>query len=282
MKGYKMARKIFSWTLIVLSTMFLLLSVAGIGAAWIYNEPLTHDLTGRLEEIDGELSLAQSTLASSRVELERALRIVEATEKVLQKLTDQSTSAENILDGIRSTLDDKLLPELKTTRMRVNEARTALEGLQSILEGVSAFIPGVDLGVPEKILTDLIASTHSLDVEIANVQDAAQQASTFVSDTSYLLGGDLNDTKASLENFLTAIKAYEKKVITWRTQVHDLNEGLPIWIDRTSLSLTFFLLWFGLSQFGLLLHGLSIRRGDDPLDILRREKSQGWKLRQPL
>jgi chromosome segregation ATPase len=267
-----MARKIFSWTLIVLSAIFLFLSVVGIAGAWIYNEPLTRDLTGRLEEIDTELSLAQSTLASSRVELERALRIVEATEKALEKLTDQSTDAENILDGIRNTLDNKLLPELKTTRTRVNEARTALEGLQSILEGVSAFVPGVDLGVPEKILTDLIASTDSLDTEIANVQDAAQQASTFVSDTSYLLGGDLNDTKASLESFLTSIKEYEKKVTVWRTQVHDLNEGLPIWIDRTSLSLTFFLLWFGLSQFGLLLHGLSIRRGDDPLDVLRRNK----------
>ena len=102
-----MARKILAWTLIVLSSIFLLLSVAGIAAAWIYNEPLTRDVTSQLKGIDDELSLAQSALESSRAELERALRIVDATEKVLEKLAEQSTSAENILDGIQSQLDDK-------------------------------------------------------------------------------------------------------------------------------------------------------------------------------
>jgi len=264
-----MARKIFAWTLIVPSSIFLLLSVAGIAAAWFYNEPLTREATSQLTAIDNELSLAQSTLGSSRVELERALRIVDATEKVLEKLAEQSTSAENILDGIQSTIDDKLLPELKTTRERITTARAALESLQSVLEGISNFLPGVDMGAPGKIVTDLIDSTKSMDAEIANAEEIARQASTFVGDTSYLLGGDLTETRASLQNFLAAIKEYEQKVTDWRAQVADLIEKLPAWIDRASMGLTFFLLWFGLSQFGLFLHGRMILRGEDPLDVLR-------------
>jgi len=264
-----MARKILAWTLIVLSSIFLLLSAAGIAAAWIYNEPLTRETTARLTEIDNELSLAQSTLEASRAELERALRIVDATEKVLEKLAEQSTSAKNILDGIQSTLDDRVLPELKTTRTRIDAARTALESLQSVLEGIGNFLPSVDLSAPEKIVTDLIASADSMDSEIANAEEIARQASTFVSDTSYLLGGDLTETRESLQNFLAVIKEYEQKVTDWRTQVADLVENLPKWLDRASISLTVFLLWFGLSQFGLLLHGLSLRRGGDPLDVLR-------------
>ena len=264
-----MARKILAWTLIVLSSIFLLLSVAGIAAAWFYNEPLTRDATSQLKGIDDQLSLAQSTLASSRAELERALRIVDATEKVLEKLAEQSTSAENILDGIQSQLDDKLLPELKTTRERINTARTALESLQSVIEGISNFLPGVDLGAPGKIVTDLIDSANSMDSEIANAEEIARQASTFVGDTSYLLGGDLTETRASLQNFLAVIKEYEQKMTDWRVQVADLIKKLPGWIDRASVSLTVFLLWFGLSQFGLFLHGRMILRGENPLDVLR-------------
>jgi hypothetical protein len=48
-----------------------------------------------------------------------------------------------------------------------------------------------------------------------------------------------------------------------------LIQALPTWIDRTSLSLTFFLLWFALSQFGLFLHGRLLLRGGDPLAALR-------------
>ena len=267
-----MARKILAWTLLVLSSLFLLLSIVGIGAAWIYNEPLTQKTTGQLKEIDNELALAQTTLASSRVELERALRIVDATEKVLEKLAEQSTSAESLLDGIQNTLDGKLLPELKATRERINAARDALENLQLVLAGIGSFIPGVDLSAPDKNVTDLITSANSLDSDIANAEAIAKQASTFVSDTSYLLGGDLTETRSSLETFLAAIKTYENKVTDWRTQVADLIEALPIWIDRASLSLTIFLLWFALSQFGLFLHGLSIRRGNDPLEVLRQQK----------
>jgi chromosome segregation ATPase len=145
---------------------------------------LTRETTGQLNEIDSELSQVQTTLASSRVELERALRIVDASEQALEKLAAQSTSAENILDGIQSSLDDRLLPELKTTRERINTAREALESLQAVLDGLGDFLPGLNLGVPNQIVTDLIDSAKSMDAEITHAEEIAKQASTFVSDTS--------------------------------------------------------------------------------------------------
>ncbi len=277
-----MARKFLSWTLIVLSTLFLVLSLAGIGAAWIYNGPVTRNTLAQLETIDHELELAHATLKSSQVELERTLRILESAQLALDNLAQQSTDAQSLFENIQGTLDDQLLPELKITRERIDDARETLESLQTALETVSSFIPSVDLAGPDQILLDLIDSARSLDSEIAHVEGIARQASTFVSDTSYLLGGDLTKTKASLESFLESTKEYQVKVSGWREQVAVLIEGTPKWIDRTSWGLTFFFLWFGLSQFGLLLHGLSLRRGDDPLEILRRERREGWKLKEPL
>jgi chromosome segregation ATPase len=267
-----MFRKIIAGLLILLSAIFLIASVAGIGAAWYYNEPLTRQATGRLKEIDRELALAQATLQSSEVELERALRFVDTAQAALEKLTQQSESAENLFENIQSTLDDRLLPELKTTRNRIIEARSTLENLQSILATISGFIPGVDLNVPDDILADLITSARSLDTEIANMEVLATQASTCVSDTSFLLGGDLTETRNSLENFITAIQDYETKVAGWREQGENLLANAPRWIDQASIILTIFLVWFGLSQFGLLLHGLSLYRGADPLVALRRPR----------
>lgn len=266
-----MARKILSGVLIVLSVLFLVLSVAGIGAIWIYNEPLTREVTSRLKEVDTQLQQVQATLASSEKELQRALRIVDAAQAALEKLTQQNQSAKGLFDNIQSTLDDQLLPDLKTTRDRIAAARTTLENLQSLLAGVHSFVPGVDLSLPDQALSDLITSTKSLDTEIANVEGVAKQASTFVSDTSYLLGGDLTETRTSLQNFLVSVQDYEKRVAGWRKQDQQLVDGTPRWIDEASLALTIFLLWFALSQFGLLLHGLSIRAGGDPLQVLRRQ-----------
>ena len=269
-----MARKIFSWTLIVLSTIFLLLSVTGISAAWIFNGPLTRYTTSRLKEIDNDLSQAQVTLKSTQTELERALRIVDGTDAALKKLSQQSADAKDLLEKIQSSVDDQLLPELKTTRERIGAARATLEDMLSAIKGVSSFIPSLGLSGADQMLTDLIDSAKSLDSEIANVADLAQQASTFVSDTSFLVGGDLTETRANLQNFLAAAQGYQQKITAWRAQIADLIAALPKWIDLTSIGLTIFLLWFGFSQFGLLLHGLNIRRGNDPLEVLRRKSAK--------
>lgn len=266
-----MARKILSGILIALSAIFLVLSIVGIGAIWFYNKPLTQKATGQLKDIDAQLAQAQATLQSSEKELQRALRFVDSAESALEKMAKQTGSAKNAFDSIQSTIDDQLLPDLKTTRQRIDSARTTLESLQSVLKSVSSFIPGFDLNAPAKTLTDLIASTHSLDNEISNVEGLATQASTFVSDTSFLLGGDLTGTRASLQNFVTYIQEYETKVEGWRAQDKALLEKTPGWIDQASIILTIFLLWFGLSQFGLLLHGLNLRRGADPLYVLREK-----------
>ncbi|HEX6270161.1 MAG TPA: hypothetical protein VFZ43_08000, partial [Anaerolineales bacterium] len=253
-----MARRIFTGIFLALSSILLAFSVIAIAAVWIYREPLMKEVDARLVEIDQELSLAERTLQSSQKELERALRIVDATQQALEKLAAQTGEAENLFESIQGTLDDRLIPELKTTRERIDEARATLENLRSVLNRITGFIPFVDLNAPDKILADLIISATSLDSEIAEMELVAQQASTFVGDTSYLLGGDLTETRDSLQNFLTATQEYEQKVKDWREQAEELKEKAPVWINRASIGLTLFLAWFALSQFGLILHGIGI------------------------
>lgn len=264
-----MTRKFLAWTLILLSIIFIFLSFVGIGAAWFYNEPVTRNATSQLQEIDNELELAQTTLDSTHAELERALRLVDTAQTALEKLAEQSESAESLFEIIQSSLDDRLLPELKITRERIVAARTALEELRGLIQAISS-LPFVNIEAPDQIVTDLIDSANAIDAEIANTEDIAKQASTFVSDTSYLLGGDLTETRDSLQSFIIAVEEYQTKVGDWRTQIADLIERTPQWIDRTSVSLTIFLIWFGLSQFSLLLHGRMILRGQNPLDVLRK------------
>jgi chromosome segregation ATPase len=267
-----MARKILAWILIILGSLFLVISIAGIFAVWIYNEPLTQKVNAQLSDIDNQLAQAEVTLQSSEEELARALRILDISQASLEKLTQQTSNAATLFDNIQGTLDDQLIPELKTTRGRIQSAQTTLESLQSVLKSVGSFIPGVDLSAPGKVVADLITSTKSLDTEISNVEAIALQASTFVGDTSFLLGGDLTGTRDSLQRFLTSIQEYQGKVADWRRQVADLKTNAPKWIDQASMALTIFLLWFSISQFGLLMHGLNMLRGANPLLGLKRTK----------
>ena len=118
-----MVRKIFTGTLLALSSILLAFGVIGIAAIWIYNEQITSTAGSRLTEIDSQLAQIEVTLQASQKELERALRLVDATEKALQQLVSSSGGTGNVFESIQSTLDDRLVPDLKTTRERIDAAR---------------------------------------------------------------------------------------------------------------------------------------------------------------
>lgn len=264
-----MTRKILIGALIVLSSTFLILSILGIALAWIYNEPVTREATSRLQEVDSQLTQIQTDLRNAKAEVERALRIIQSAEDALASLTQKTTDAKTLLEDVNATLDDKLIPGLEATRTNISEVRSTLEDLRATLKQINE-LPFVNLSIPgDDLLLSIIDQVDALDGEIVNVQDLAQRASTFINDTSYLLGGDFNETKQKLEDLVLVLAEYDQKVTDWRGQIADILESAPRWIDNASLSLTLGLLWFGFSQFGLILHGLGMRRGIDPLDVLR-------------
>jgi DNA repair exonuclease SbcCD ATPase subunit len=264
-----MTRKILISTLIVLSSALLILSVFGIALVWVYNEPLTKETTSRLQAVDSQLAQIQTDLRNAKAEVERALRIIKSAEDALASLTQQTTNAKTLLEDVNATLDNKLIPGLKATRTNITGVRSTLENLRSTLKQINS-IPFVNLNIPgDELLLGIIAQIDSLDSEIVNVQDLAQRASTFISDTSYLLGGDFNETKQKLEGLVVVLNEYDQKMTGWREQIAMTIDSAPRWIDNASISLTVALLWFGFSQFGLILHGLGMKRGIDPLDVLR-------------
>ena len=265
-----MGRKIWSGTLMTLSAIFLIVSLIGVCAAWVYNTPLTEQGVSRLQEIDSELTQAQSALTGAQGELERALRIVDAAQTALTALSKQTAQAQDILGSVKGTLDDRLLPGLKTSRDKVGQVKGMVESLRSTIDKINS-LPLVNLNIPgDELLTNIIAATDSLDGQIASVEDLAKQASTFVGDTSYLMGGDLSDTQTSLSNLLEVVKEYNGKITGWQEQVAALEQPLPGWIDKASISLTIFLLWFAFSQAGLFLIGLTAWKGGDPFAVLRK------------
>jgi chromosome segregation ATPase len=266
-----MARKIFSGILITLSSMLLLLSVVGIGAAWYYNEPLTGEAVARLGEIEAELARTQTALQAAKAELERTLRIVDSAEQTLANLSDELAQAKALFDEFDKTLGDRLIPGLENSRERLNSLRGTLEDLRTGLEDLNS-LPFLSLNLPgDEMLANLIETVNSIEAQIERMRGLADKASTFSEDVSFLMGGDFSETRQRLETFVQVVTEYEQKIGGWHTQVETWIAALPGWIDRASVILTVFLFWFGLSQFGLLLHGLTLWRGNNPLVVLRSE-----------
>lgn len=267
-----MKRKILAGVLVGLSSIILLASLVGMVLAWVYNEPLTLEATTRLSEAETQLTQIQTDLRKAKEEVERALRIIQSAEDALSELTQQAGDAKELLEQVNKTLDNDLIPGLEDTRTKLTDVRAILEDLRKALKQLNS-LPFVNFEVPgDDVIANIINGVDSLDTEIADVQDLAKRASTFISDTSYLIGGDFQTTKQNLQDLLVVLKGYDAKLTGWLDQVRMLKESAPKWIDNASLSLTVVLLWFAFSQLGLILHGLSIWYGENPWDVLKKLK----------
>ena len=266
-------RKIIAGALLVLSSIFLGLSLAGIIMIWSYKQPLTLVCIARLQSVDSELTQVQTTLQNARSELERTLRLVETTETAMANLKGQLTQAKAIFGFVNGTLDQQLLPGLKASREKINQAKGTLQSLRTSLAQINS-LPFFNLNLPgDAALADLIANTGSIDNQISQVEILVHKASIFMGDSTYLLGADFTDTKQGIQNFLVVINAYDQKISAWRAQLILLVAGLPGWVNATAIGLTIFLVWFAFSQVGLLLHGLNIWRGGEPLELFHQPEA---------
>ena len=269
-KGANMARKIITGVWLALCGILFVLSLIGVVLVWKYKQPLTDEITTRLTNIENELSQAQTALQNAQGELERALRFVDSAEEALQSFSEQTVFVKEFLDTVTEVLDETIKPSLATSRNKIDEAQKTMDDLRASVEALNR-IPFVNLKVPDDgILNSFVEIMDSLEGEIIRVDDIAQQASTFLSDSSYLMGGDLSETRDNIKELQIVVDEYEGKIGIWRGQLATLKAEFPGWIQHTAIGLTIFLLWFALSQFGLILHGLAVLRGENPLMVLRK------------
>ena len=267
--------KFLSRALIVLGTLFLVLSVAGIAAIWIFRARVTNEALSRLETIDRELTQAQTDLDNGKSELQRTLRIVDAAQTSLDSLKQQLVTAKQLTDQVNGVMNTDIIPGLQGVRAKIDQLRGTIQDLRNSLKTLNS-VPFLNLNLPgDEFLAGLINDVDGLDKQVAAVQQLTQQASTFTGDASYLMGGDLSDTRQRIQNLLNVVTEYDQKVAGWHAQVGSLIASTPRWINESAVGLTLFLLWFGFSQFGLVLHGLAMEQGADPLAVLRGKRPGG-------
>lgn len=264
-----MGRKILGGVVMIIAGVLCLVSVVGIGGAWIYNEPVTQRGLAQLGEVESELASAESALDIAEAETRRALRILDTAETALKALSQSTTEAQDTLKGVGETLDDRIIPGLRDTGESLDQVQAALQDALDTIQAINStgLLPVALPG--EAWLSTVLQSTDSLNREVANLEELATNASTFVSDIVYVSGGDFGETRQGLEQLLGAVTEYQGKIKGWRAQIATIHAELPGLVDRSSIVLSAFLLWFGLSQAGLILHGLGLYKGADPLEVIR-------------
>lgn len=253
----------------ILCVVFFVAGLGGLIAVWVGNQPLTEELLGRIEIIDGDLEAAEISFTETRLELEATQQQIDLIQSVIAAVGIDSQENVEILTAIVQSFDDRLTPLIDTVSGGVGKLSEAFLALKNIVEKLNA-LPLVSIEIPgaEK-LAELSDSLEQQQAAVIQLKEKVQQLSQLTEDTLNTLTTGYADFEVTINKLMTLVSEYESKVIAYREQLTFLETNIPGWIDQASIALTVFLVWFLISQCGLFVLAWSFYTGKDLLSRWR-------------
>jgi uncharacterized coiled-coil protein SlyX len=173
-----------------------------------------------------------------------------------------------ILNLISKALGEELGPVVETTGEVVRTAEAAATTIQNGLEIADA-LPFISLGADQLETTriarmatrvaDLSTTIGELD---ASVQERRSEAAEEIVSR---ITSRTSEISAFLDEIQAEVDGYQAQMSDLQERVALLKARIPLWIDVSSIAITLFLLWLGLSQISVFIHGWSFLTGQDLL-----------------
>jgi chromosome segregation ATPase len=259
----KNTRQAISLSIIILSAVFLVISLAGIFLTWSFYQRLNDDLIGRLEAIEVDLRSAQGDLQVVQTELDAVQEQIDALQAALQTLgVDGSASLEAVAELI-ARLENTLTPFITGVAERVEDLRNAVVRLKETIERLNE-LPLVNLTIPGvEQLEEAVASLENLQSDIEQGRDQVSEASQITQDTIDTLNTGFTDLEASVQTLSAALQRYDAMISGYLEELDVLQANIPRWSIIAAISLAVIFVWLGFSQVALFVLAWSFYRGED-------------------
>lgn len=259
------AKRATSLVIIILCSIFFVLSLAGIISIWVYNQPLTERALTTIETTSTDLEGALVAIESSRAELISTQAQIDLLKEILDTLGFNTAEDLNRLAEIVGRVEDTLMPLINSVSGGINTLRETLLNIRDTIERLND-LPLVNIQVPGMdAIEDGANKLGDLQSQIEEGGGKIEQLSQTTQNTvdSLTTGfAALEDSITLLENTL---EIYQTKIEDGLEQLIYLEENLPTWIDLVSVGLTILLAWLAFSQVGLFILAWSFYRGQDLL-----------------
>jgi len=255
--------------LIVLSSLGLLFSIAGIIFSWVVKPGLQRSLL----EISGSIEDTLSNTDQGLIVLDSALGNVNSN---LEIIVSTFENLDGTINGISTSLDssavlvgDDLRQTLLETQIALSSAATSAELIDKTLSIIAA-IPF--LGAKYQPEVPLHTSLETVSVSMDDIPKSLETMELSLSDTSeglVLLNENLSKLSDDLAKFETdlvdaqdILVEYRRIITNTESQISDFNENLPRNLTIIILFLSGTLFSLAIAQCITLFQGIAFIEGE--------------------
>lgn len=252
---------------ILLSVLGLLLCIAGMAAMWAGKD--------RVDRVGAAIfGATDEALAFVGVKLDRVKQVLDKSQ---QRVTGVSQLAER-LKNAQADVRKECEPMLKTLDAAFDELKGAeswLESSHAVANGVSRISEAVvsseyatsrhesaGVAVASKVqefsdaVADVLAKLRAVRQELIELRDSGK----LTREIAVGIVARVADLDGRLVSMSARIGKLESQVETTRADSNDLGQRVRRWITMAAVTFTVILLWFGISQIGMMKLGWQLAR----------------------
>jgi hypothetical protein len=236
----------------------VILCVAGVVACWVAEAQLRQRADRLLRRLDGPVGLTARSLGQVRQALEAARAQVDTLHRAAGPEPGKQPAGFMERAALH-LIAWRLGPRLGEVRQQVDSATEVAVAANTLLEHLQglplAEAAGLDAGQMRDVSQQLGGLTASAERLSALLDQAPGGGPSGA-------GGNTADLREGLKRAAASVGDLERKTEEVRRQLADLRSRLPGWLTASAVVLTVFLVWMGVGQCSLFLHGWSrLRRG---------------------
>ena len=265
-------RRRIGFIMIFAAIISLLISAFFLVQVWRTRLPLTNLVVENLDLLfattlttDDSLLLIESTLTDLLTSTDTLQR---TTITVAQSIHDTSLMA----DSIASIVGNDIPLVIAETQTAVSSAQASAVVIDNVLNALASIpLIGIDYhpGVPLNVaLGQVSSSLESLPTSLEQVRGELDSTHTNLlglEEKIYQINLDIQETASNLYLAQVVIDEYQREIAQLETKLDHSRNSAPEWMLSAAWVLTFVIIWFSISQMGILLQGydmLTVKRSD--------------------
>ncbi len=258
--------------IVVVSTLVLLLSLAGIVGTWIVRDKLSTALVDLITNVETMAASVKQGLDQLDATLTQAGDQVTALEQGVQTLGTNAEENKPLLTGLSGAIKGALGPLLDKAQELMTSLSEAVAAVNSAIEAINA-IPFLSADIPEiTALDELSQELESFSSEVQGlVTTIDEKSSEIINGVTSTLTTPLSKMGGTLDQMEATISGLSQQVGDVQQGLSNLQSAVPKWLTLGAVVFTVGWLWLALSQAALFVLGW---RGFSGLDILPRKQKE--------
>lgn len=261
----KKSHKIISLILLILSVTFFVFSIAGIIGLWIIKQPMIDSITSEIQMIRSDLNIAEVNLTRVEDELDLLGNQIDIFQSVIETIGDEAINSTQVISDIVTGIEDKISPLLSSAETGVNTLYETFTSIKSALEVLNN-LPLVEIEVPGgDTIQGLLEKIETIQGQINTTQDDIENIARTTEELITTLTNNFQNWEQFVDEGLQSITTYKERITYYDQRLAGLEEGIPKWINISSILITLTLLWLAFSQIGLFILAWSFYKNQDLL-----------------